>query len=236
MPGQPYAVKHAYDNYIAAADRSLFNFDSQLKEKYRDLLPQYPLDVYDYHYINRVLPVGVSITDLTDWNYNVGLLLRNLGPSKQVNLIIVAVKSSDRNYANALRSEWLGGKKNDVIVVLGTPNYPNIEWVEIISWTDAQLFKVELRDELQDLKVVDKIKVLSIIENKIGTKFVRKHMRDFEYLKKDIQPPLWLLILAGLGGVVISLGLTYYFSRQNVNVSFDGIGSTSYRRKSYRSF
>ena len=41
--------------------------------------------------------------------------------------------------------------KNDVVVVMGTPSYPRIDWVQVLSWTDVELFKVQLRDELMDL-------------------------------------------------------------------------------------
>jgi hypothetical protein len=216
--GDPVAQSHSFTNYVKAAPDSLFNTAIEQKAlmQFDKLIPQYPGNIYDYHYINRVLTQGVAVPDVTEWNRDLAMRLRNLGPTKQVNAVILFTNQKDPQYATALRAAWLGGKKNDVIVVMGTPSYPAIDWVRVISWTDEELFKVQLRDDLLDLKTVDRTAVLNQVEQHIATQFKRKHMKDFEYLQSDIKPPTWALILLIMLSIGSSLGASLYFARNDV--------------------
>lgn len=214
QPGQPVAAERTFVNYIKAVPESLFHKSSSIKERYARQLPKYP-HVYDYHHADRVIPVGVQVADLADWNAKLALILRELGPKKQANVIIVLVGIADPLYAGALEEHWLGGKKNDVIVVLGVPEYPAISWARIISWTDAELFKVTLRDALLDMKTLETEKVIGAIERHVSESFVRKPMADFEYLWSEVKPPIWITVLAFMVAVFGSMGLTVVFHRNN---------------------
>jgi hypothetical protein len=211
--GDPVATTQRFTNYIQAAPASLFNaaVEKRALERYRNQVPAYPLGVFDYHYLNRVLAVGVKLPDHAEWNRELALRLRQLGAAKQVNWVVVLTSSADPAYADALRAAWLGGKKNDVIVVLGTPAYPNIGWARVLSWTDKELFKVQLRDDLQALKTADRTRVFDTIEKHVRASFVRKQMKDFEYLRHEIEPPGWLLALLFFLSAGASVGLSLYF-------------------------
>jgi hypothetical protein len=212
--GDPVAVTHSHTNYIKAVPESLFNHAKAYAGTFEPLVPQYPLNIYDYHYINRVLAPSLQVADLDAWNMDVSKLLRKLGPAKQVNLVVVMAKTEDSNYQYALQHAWLGGKKNDVVVMLGVPEYPKLSWVRVMSWTDKELFKVELRDELAALEVVDRSVVLPIVAKHIEQSFVRKQMKDFEYLKSEISPSTWVILLAFFLGLGSSVALSIYFSRR----------------------
>jgi len=41
-------------------------------------------------------------------------------------------------------------------------------------------------------------------------------MKDYEYLKDDIQPPTWVIILAIIIAFGMSIGLTFYFHRNEI--------------------
>jgi len=222
-PGDPVAETSRYVNYIKGAPDSLFNAlsEKQAKERFAAKLPDYPLNVHDYHYLNRVIPVGVQVPDLAEWNRALALRLRELGPAKQLNLVFVLTNETDPAYALALRAHWLGGKKNDVVVVLGTPKYPNIDWVNVISWTDQELFKVELRDALLSLKTAAPVPVLDVVEQHARKGYVRKPMADFDYLAYEIEPPDWALALLALLGLGASLVATRYFANNEVR-AFSG--------------
>lgn len=213
--GDPVAVTKNYESLIKAAPDSLFNASSEkmLKARYAEQLLNYPSEVQDYHYVNRVLTQGVSLPEQAAWNQGLQDMLATLGPRKQVNAVLVFSKEPDPQYAEALRAHWLGGKKNDVVVVFGTPGYPKISWVRVFSWTDRELFKVELRDELQAMESVDRPAVLALLSQKIETSFARKSMKDFEYLRNEIQPPLWVAILLAAVSLVASVFLSRYFAR-----------------------
>lgn len=211
--GDPVAVTQRYTNYIKGAPESLFNaaVEKRALERFRAQVPAYPLDVFDYHYLNRVLAAGVKLPDHAAWNRELALRLRKLGPAKQVNWVVVFTAAADPAYADALRAAWLGGKKNDVIVVMGTPAYPAIGWVRVLSWTDKELFKVQLRDDLQALKTADRVQVFDTLEKHVGSSFVRKQMKDFDYLRHQIEPPGWLLATLFILSALASVGLSLYF-------------------------
>lgn len=205
--GDPVSDTFSFTNYVKAVPDSLYhatdvgNFDK--------LIPPYPNKVYDYYNVDHVLTAGVNVPDLKQWNQETALLLRKLGPQRQANVIIVFVNTSDSNYIHALEGKWIGGKKNDIIVVIGTTQFPNIDFVAVSSWTDSQIFKVQLRDDIYALKVVDRTKVLAAIDSNVMATYKRKEMKDFEYLKSQIQPPMWVLILAVILGIVMSAGVSY---------------------------
>lgn len=229
--GDPVATEHAFTNYIKAAPDSLLNtaIEQKALSQFASMVPKYPDTVYDYHYLDRVLSVGVPVPDLREWNLDLAQRLRTLGPLKQANVVIVFVKSADPQFATALRAAWLGGKKNDVLVVIGAPSYPAVEWVRVISWTDKELFKVELRDELFFQKKIDRTAMLDSIESNIKKSFVRKKMRDFEYLKADIVPPTWLVVLLFILSIAASVGSSVLFSRNGIRA-----GSSFSSRRQYR--
>lgn len=209
--GDPVAVSQRYQNYIKAAPDSLFNKEqvANLIGKYE--IPAYPDQIYDYHYVNRVLSVGTTVPDAPALNQALAEALRTLGPRKQVNAVFVFTKH-DSMFSEALEAAWLGGKKNDVIVVLGTPNYPQIDWVRVISWTDNQLFKVELRDALVGAKTASTQTLIPLLSNHLEKSFVRKPMEDFAYLENLIQLPTWLFLLLLLMTAGVSGWLAYYFA------------------------
>lgn len=196
QPNEPVAKAMPYTNYVQAVPNTLFKpAASDLKAKFARLLPAYPDSPYDFYRLNRFLPVGLQVPETPQWNWDLGVMLNDLGPSKQVNAIIVVVNTSDPNYEYALRDAWDNGNKNDVIVVLGMTQYPKIEWVRIITWSKAEIFKVQLRDRLLALGTIEnRPQVLQTISSEIGSTFVRRRMREFQYLEGEIDPPGWVIM------------------------------------------
>lgn len=217
QPGDPVSVAKSYQNYIKAAPDSLFSkaTEQTLKAQFEGRLPAYPDDVHDLHYVNRVIVQGVPVPDVARWNSDLQELLATLGPKKQVNAVLVMTNEVNPNFAEALRAAWLGGKKNDVVVVLGMPQYPEIAWTRVFSWTDRELFKVELRDDLQELHTLDRAAVMATLRKHIERDFVRKSMKDFAYLQNEVEPPLWLVVLLALGSLGVSVGVSMYFARNS---------------------
>ncbi|MNR71296.1 hypothetical protein D3C71_19110 [compost metagenome] len=215
--GDPVAMSHAYANYIKASPESLFNTlaEKSAFEQFAADIPTYPSTVYDYHYADRVLAVKANVPDLPRWNRELATMLKSVGPAKQANVVVVLTGIEDANYAMALRSAWLGGKKNDIVVVLGTPQYPSISWARVISWTDNEMFKVELTDALRDLPEASPETVLPLVAKQAMAGFERKSMKDFEYLKDSIEPSGWMLALLFVFSMVASVVTSVVLSRNN---------------------
>lgn len=225
--GQPVSQKYDFENLIKGAQDSLFHEHEYHPEKYPGMLPDYPSNVYDYQFVDRVISVGgVSVPNMSEWNTKLALMLRDLGPAKQANVIMVFANTSDTMYADALRRHWLGGKKNDVIIVFGTPKFPEIEWVRVISWTDKNIFKVTLRDNLMGIGTLKNPDTITqTIHTDIMRLFVRKKMKDFEVLKYEIVPSGTIMtvvwILATFGTLLFTwVAMNFHLGMRGNNIEF----------------
>jgi hypothetical protein len=233
--GDPVAKAEKYQNYIKAAPDSLFNSlaNRQLMEQFAGKLPSYPSSVRDVHYVDRVLAVGFALPEQALWNHELALALRTLGPAKEVNTVLVFTKEADPQFAAALDAAWLGGKKNDVVVVLGAPDFPAIAWARVLSWTDREVFKVQLRDALLDLKTIERRAVLDTVTSHIARGFQRRPMQDFAYLKDQIEPPAWVLVVLFALSALTSIGLSVYLANNEL-VGEGRFLSRSRRRYNFR--
>jgi hypothetical protein len=207
--GEPTAVEHSYTNYIKGNPDSILRRQGYA-EKFKGKIPGYP-QVYDHYRDDTFLPIGVSVPD-RKWVSDALSALNGLfGTAKQVNIILVAVDVGDPSYAEALRESWLGGKKNDVVVVVGMPHFPEIGWASVISWSKSEDMKIEIRDRLLALKNWDCCSVVGVLQQEVGNRFVRRRWKDFDYLKSTIEPTESMQWTLGLLGLLLSLGLSVYF-------------------------
>lgn len=216
--GESASSTNSYTNYIKAAPDSLFGSIKSMSSEFDDIIPVYPA-VYDYYRINRVLNVsGVSSEYSTRLNTLLSTELELLGPAKEVNIIVVFTDVPNSSYKYALERSWMGGKKNDVIVVIGTVTPPAIDWVETITLglnSGNEMLGVVLHDEIMKLELDDPSKLAYSITQNVGEHFSRKPMKDFEYLKDDIQPATWVLVLAMILSLLSNIGLTIYFKLED---------------------
>lgn len=224
--GEPTAFEHSYTNYIKAAPDTLFRHQG-LKEKYATSIPAYPGEVFDYYRLNRLASVGIALRDTAQWNAGLSELNGALGASKQVNMIVVVVKDLPQEYLYALEESWLGGKKNDAVLVIGVDSELKPTWAGVLAWTQNPLFQVVLRDSVMQLPKVEAAAVLPVFKDSVSKLYQRKHMKDFAYLSGSVVPTTTQWIVSLLVALLIGGGLTYFFATQ------DPFGDERY---SYRSF
>lgn len=219
--GEPVAYSHSFTNYIKASPDTLFRYQG-LIEKYKDKLPTYPTEIFDYYRINRVVLVnGAALPDLKDWNQKLSEVNGRMGPKKQANIVMVVSKGLPDDYFFALSQHWLGGKKNDVIVVMDTSDGTKLDWVGVMSWTDKQILKVSLRDQLMDIGTLDRDKIFPVIESQVDTLFVRKQMKDFEYLAGQITPSQTQFAVSAIISILISIGISIAFYQMDLGEQND---------------
>lgn len=216
--GDPASKSSMYVNYIKAVPTTLFRPASEdLKIKYANKIPAYPDNVYDYYKVNRVLSAGVNIPNLAEWNLELSNKLRLLGPKKQANIVIVVTDVSNPEYIYALQDAWVNGKKNDIIVVIGAPKFPEkAEWVRILAFTDNDIFRVKLRDAILEMQTLELKPTLDTIETITLSDFKRKRMSDFKYLEDEIDPPQWMIALSIILVLMYYIG-TYIWLYRNKN-------------------
>lgn len=214
--GEPTALTHSYTNYIKGSPWSILKRQG-LTERFKNLIPPYPQKIYNYHYLDRFLalkPMPSSQVQL--WNKNLMEINADLGKKKQVNIIFIVVPTEDSSYLHALEEAWIGGKKNDLIVIIGTTNFPKIDWVRVMSWTRIEELKVSLQDSLENIGNLEtREEIIKSVKEQVDRLFVRTPMRDFEYLMAGIQPPRWALIILLTVGLGLSAGLTIYFYKND---------------------
>lgn len=177
--------------------------------KFGSMIPPYP-EVYDYYKVHHLLNLGVPSAHDQDWEYLLSMANRKLGPEKQVNLIVVLVPTDDPAYVYAFRDKWLGGKKNDSIILIGAKDGHNIDWVDVVSWTTDKEYAVYVRDRILGIKNLDRRNdIVDVIVQETNQRFVRMHMKNMKWLVRGYQPSstamVWLLII----GIVTLFGTCY---------------------------
>lgn len=212
----PVADTRKFINYVKIAPNSLFNNLKNVQAlPYVAQIPEYPADIYDYYRINRALTSGIAIPDLAMYSSQIEMTLRTLGAQKQVNYILVFVPATySQAYAETLKVKWLGGKKNDVIVIAAFDKYPTTPvWVQVVSWTDSQLFKVKLRDRLKELPVWTPTEVLKVMKEETVAGFNRKQFSDFKNLEKQYRPSTTVIWVTFFLMLLCNIGLTWFFHK-----------------------
>ncbi|MBT4633765.1 hypothetical protein HOB94_07725 [bacterium] len=204
------AIEHQFVNIFAASQSIKLRKGSA--EKFQKYLRPYPIihgGKFGPIEVDRVVLGGATLPE--EWIRSVdrGLdeALTVLGKKKQVNVLTYMVNTSDQSFLHALEEHWVYGKKNDVIVIIGTSSFPKIDWVAVIAWTDVELFKTNLRKEVMDLKdLSDSSKLVETIVKRVALPpemggFLRKPMEEYQYLISDISLSWWanLLIFLVLG-------------------------------------
>lgn len=218
--GEPASREKNYTNYVQAVPQSLFNDNSSLAEQYADMIPTYP-KVFGFYHINRVLNVGstVPVTVQTDLNANLSEALIKLGATKQANIIVIFTNIMDPSYRYAIENAWLGGKKNDIVVFIGTVDGKVVGWADVMTWalnSGNELFHVKMRDGLKDLPI-EATQLSLFISSTVDAHFDRPHMSDYEYLEKEIKPASWVVGLAVFFSIVGTLLLTLLFHHIDVD-------------------
>lgn len=214
--GEPATLSHWYTNYIKAAPDSLFN-EQGLVEEYEQNkhLPVHP-EVYDYYRADRLVLVGASV-DPNEWNYELSKLNDRVGTTKQANVIVVLTTENEKFYY-VLRQKWVGGKKNDIIVIIGLDAAgSSIKWARVMSWAQDDIFNVKLRDDILALDTLNRENVLQTVEKDVVKWFQRKPMADFEYLESSITPTKTEFVIAFIINLIISIGITFYVMNNNIN-------------------
>lgn len=220
--GDPTAITHSYDNYVKAAPDSLFAMHG-LVEEFKGQLPEHPSKIYDYHYINRA--VG-NMPDKPEWNRQLMELNADIGSTKQANIIIVSTPTKDSRFSEALNQYWLGGSKNDIVVMVHA-EAGKVVWARVMAWSNDDLVKIKIRDELLDVDFTP-ASVLPIVRKNVMKHYTRKPMKDFEYLKDTIKPSKTQWIVSNLIGFLVSVILGFVFWKHDV--FNEERGYRSYRR------
>jgi hypothetical protein len=156
-----------------------------------------------------------SVQDLNEWNVGLSEINAHLGHKKQVNMIVVLTNQpSDWYYA--LEEAWIGGKKNDAILVIGVSPDKKPTWARVMAWTTDKLFEVRLRDAIMALPEISSQSVLPVLSDMVDSAYKRKPMAEFEYLKATITPTSGQLTLAICISLILAGIMAFILHSKNV--------------------
>lgn len=222
--GDPTATVHSYENYVKGAPDTLFRHQGQKDEKV--VVPNYPLAIYDYYNLNRLVQVGSNLPDTGRWNNQLSELNAQLGAKKQVNAIVAVTKNKSPDYFYSLREAWIGGKKNDVILVVNVDDALKPTWANVMSWELNELFQVRLRDAVMAQDALTSDVTVSNFRAAISQYHQRKPMADFAYLKSSITPTTTQWVVSLFVQLLLLGGSLYFF---HVNDPFETYNQRSRR-------
>src|SRR5271166_1902059 len=230
--GEPWESEHNFTNYILANPESVLLGTKGDMVRFGKLIPKYPDNIYDYYYNNPVINMGVPNVQLDTWNWLIRDINKTLGPKKQVHIIVILVPTNDRSYMLALKDAWVGGKKNDVDVVIGSSDGNKIDFADVMSWSTNKAMAVDLRDQLQavgDLQKKDDL--VNAINDVITAEFVRMHMKDMKFLMRSFQPSGTSMIVIFILATLISIGISIWAVMADIGQ--DDLGEDSYGHRRF---
>lgn len=217
--GDPYATTHGYDNYVKANSDTIIKTHGY-QEKFQNFIPAYPMSISDYYTrLDRVLTIGSAasmVKDIAAWNVDVTNINKTLGPKKQCNVIVIFTPSLSEDYFYALKEAWIGGKKNDVVVIIDINKDGAIDWSNTIAWAKEDIMRIKLRDDIMTIGKIDRPAIIKAINDDVNKYFKRKSMKEYKYLDKAIiltdNEFMWFCIIA----ILLSIGISVFVDMADI--------------------
>lgn len=188
--GEPFSLESSYYNFIKAAPFSIFN---KTAIESVEPIPNY-IGVHDYYRINRVVNFGAPAVDTRSLNNLLNHSLRSLGPAKKANIVVV-LHNKDAKWAEVMKAKTLGGKINDITVLIGLNSDLTFKNVAVYSWSKNDMVNVVIRDKLLDVGKYDAAGISTAITEPIRKYYVHRSIKEFEYLKEEVQVTGTMLVV-----------------------------------------
>lgn len=207
--GDPAAVARTYTNYLKADPDSLM---TPGLEEHLEAVPGFP-EIYGMYHVKRVISNGVSVP--RGWQDSLDKMNDRLGAKHQVDILVMLTPKKDPEFAKAVEAKWLYGPKNALTIILGVPDGRNIEWARVVSLSEVNALKIEIRDELPG-KPLDDAAILPFIERQVVTHFTRTPMSEYEYLATAAKPTTGWTIFLYILNLLVIIGLSVWMHKEDV--------------------
>lgn len=193
--GEPMSIGAPFRNYVKGAPFSLYNNAGPSTMP----IPSYPA-VEGYYQFMRVINVDSSLTtfDIVELDNMLDQELKTMGPFKQVNPIVIFTEIDDPTYRYELERTWIGGKKNDAIIVIGL-NGTEITWASGFTYANSmgnEGFQINIGRNIRELGTISNTELTQIIKDTINSDFTRISETEFSYLAFEITPSWWVIVIA----------------------------------------
>jgi hypothetical protein len=237
--GEPAAFEHHYKNHLKADPYSLLREGLETPAELVELsarVPERPR-LHDLYKLNNV--IGVDVTLPPTWPQALAELNAELGPTKQVDIIVIVVNEPDPRFAEALRAAWVYGPKNAVTIILGAGrDGPEAEvneddesaapgeraplswrdgeiaWIHVVSLSDVSLIENDLRAQLKGARLGDS-SILGKIKDSVASRYERTPMATLRYLASAVKPTPLMTALLYLANLLVISGLLWVAHRSD---------------------
>lgn len=208
--GEPGSVEHSYTNYLLADPESLFSHRTARKEDL-DVVPKWIPEIREKFRTDKVITHGMPKPAWLE--QQISEIDAELGPSKQVDVIVYLTTSDSPEFAEAVEQRWVYGPKNALVVVLGIAD-GTIAWARAVTFSKVEQLKIEIRDELPGhaLEPATIAKLAALVDEH----WDRTPMADYEYLMSAASPSGWWLFLVYFVAVSSSVAIAIYFHHEDV--------------------
>jgi hypothetical protein len=158
-----FVTNHSYENRVQASD-NVFNFPEVLAPEIK------MFNLYEYPKINGykqkgILGIGDSTQSLAE--NKVQIINAKLGPNKQVKLFILVFRNLPEEAAYFQECLWKGGNKNEFVVCIGIDSISRIKWCKPFSFTENLDIKINTRNFVKEMKVLNLYKVTEFLQVEI---------------------------------------------------------------------
>lgn len=131
-----------------------------------------------------------------------------LGSRKKVNLILIGFKDRDSMTAEYQKAHWIGGKKNDVVLMYNVNSTDNkVVWTRVFGWSESEVCKRNLETILLSNPINDNL--LTLISSEITNNYKIKDWSKFDYLTIEPRTPHFIWFFSIL--LLTQVGLYVYF-------------------------
>ena len=123
-----------------------------------------------------------------------------LGPVRFVHFNVLIFRDKPHEAFSYQESFWKNGNKNEFNICIGATKSGEIEWADVISWTEKEDLKIEARDFVYNMKNVSNDTMMALAkwcEDSIGPRFVKPEFTSkFRHLA--IQPSTTSIIMSAI--------------------------------------
>lgn len=171
----------------------------------KDLVPElfvYPKNENPWK-SERLLGKAAEKISILKWDQ----MNARLGPTKQVNLVLVDFADKDSSYAEYQRALWRGGKKNDLILMVGD------SWSRVYGWTEEEMVKRSIEEILINNPLNDEI--IPLIEEQVRLHYKLVPWKKFDYI--PTQPTALHIIIYLIFVTATQIGIYLYFHNNEMD-------------------
>lgn len=149
-----------------------------------------------------------------------------LGAFKKVHMMIAVYKDKPQKSALLQEALWKRGNKNEFILCIGLNDSNKIDWTYVMSWSDEEKLKIDVRDSVANMEF-NLTEIVDYMAGEVRSRFKKKSFDDFSYIK--VEPTPTAVFVTFVIVVVLTIGLCVF----SVLNPFD-IGSTFNRNRRNR--